>query len=168
MVVSLQIFVVSCGCLIGQLLLSAEKSSHELSTIDQLQRIIGACSNYLSDLLKDCIEAIHLLENKTSSVRRLVYTKLAFCLEQMLSFAGMVHKMKLHQEECFINVSIFIRCTKSVQLALVDPNIQVLKCLLYHICIITSIDLYNDIDELSFIGSSYRVASAEEHDSENK
>ncbi|XP_021759988.1 protein SWEETIE-like isoform X1 [Chenopodium quinoa] len=103
-----------------------EKYVLKLDDIHHLQSIIGACQNFTSDFAKDCIEAIHLLENRRSNVRRLLYAKLAFCLEQMLSFADLVYKMELCPEKKSAkNVATFLGCTRSIQLVIMDANLQV-------------------------------------------
>ncbi|KNA19796.1 hypothetical protein SOVF_058220 [Spinacia oleracea] len=97
-----------------------------VDAVHHLQSIIGACQNFSSDFAKDCIEAIHLLENRRSNMRRLLYAKLAFCLEKNLSFADLVCKMELcPDKKSFKNVATFVGCTRSVQIVIMDANVQV-------------------------------------------
>ncbi|CAO2817215.1 unnamed protein product [Amaranthus hypochondriacus] len=97
-----------------------------LDVVHDLQSIIGACQNFTSDFAKDCIEVIHLLENRKSNMRRLLYAKLVFCLEQMLSFADMAYKMELCPEKkSSRNVATSISCVRCMQLVIMDANVQV-------------------------------------------
>uniref|UniRef100_A0A803LAT9 HEAT repeat-containing protein n=1 Tax=Chenopodium quinoa TaxID=63459 RepID=A0A803LAT9_CHEQI len=103
-----------------------DKSVLTLDAVHHLQSIVGACQNFTSDFAIDCIEAIHLLENRRSNVRRLLHAKLAFCLEQMLSFADLVYKMELCPEKKSTkNVATFLGCTRSIRLVIMDANLQV-------------------------------------------
>ncbi|GAB4832302.1 hypothetical protein Ancab_006313 [Ancistrocladus abbreviatus] len=118
-------FVLSTSALLKMFI--DDKSDLE-DTIIQLQMIIGACQNAIANLMKDCIEAIHLLENRPSSMRRIVHRKLAFCLEQTLLLSSLVYKIELLQgDKCInsINMSIFTECTKCVEIVLIDSSIQV-------------------------------------------
>lgn len=104
----------------------ADNSILGVDAVHHLQSIIGACQNFSSDFAKDCIEAIHLLENRRSNMRRLLYAKLAFCLEKNLSFADLVCKMELcPDKKSFKNVATFVGCTRSVQIVIMDANVQV-------------------------------------------
>lgn len=106
--------------------LCADISIPGLDVVHDLQSIIGACQNFTSDFAKDCIEVIHLLENRKSNMRRLLYAKLVFCLEQMLSFADMAYKMELCPEKkSSRNVATSISCVRCMQLVIMDANVQV-------------------------------------------
>ncbi|KAK9742494.1 hypothetical protein RND81_03G176900 [Saponaria officinalis] len=101
-----------------------EKSIHRFDTVRQLQMITGACQDAILNFVKDCIEAIHRLENRTSSLRKLVYAKLTFCLEQMLFFADLMYKIDPSPEnDCSMNISR--GCIRSISPVLVDANIHV-------------------------------------------
>ncbi|KAH9602675.1 hypothetical protein KSS87_010209 [Heliosperma pusillum] len=113
----------TCGLLNN---LAGEKSNRENVTAHQLQMIIGAGQHAISSLAKDCIEAIGLLENETSKLRRLVYAKLTFCLEQMLFFADLLFKMELSAEEgCSTNATFSCGCISSFSFVLVHANMKV-------------------------------------------
>ncbi|XP_074287369.1 protein SWEETIE [Silene latifolia] len=117
-------FVVhTCGLLNN---LVGEKSNREIVTAHHLQMIIGAGQNAVSNLAKDCIEAICLLENKMSNLRRLVFAKLTFCLEQMLFFADLLFKMELSPEEgCSTNATFSCGCIRSFSFVLMHANMKV-------------------------------------------
>ncbi|GAB2299959.1 hypothetical protein Dimus_034004 [Dionaea muscipula] len=105
-----------------------DKYDHDDYTIFQLQKIMGACQNAIGNLLRDCIEAIHLLKTANSGSRKLVHTKLAFCLEQTLHFAHLAYKVELVQEsKCTnsVNMAIFTDCINSTKFVLADANIEV-------------------------------------------
>ncbi|GMH27186.1 hypothetical protein Nepgr_029029 [Nepenthes gracilis] len=108
--------------------IGGDKSDQDEKIILQLQMILGACQNAIANLTMDCIEGIHLLENKNSRLRKLVHTKLAFGLEQTLFFADLIYKIELLQgSKCVnsVNMAIFADCTKCIKIVFADANIQV-------------------------------------------
>ncbi|KAL9230110.1 hypothetical protein vseg_005500 [Gypsophila vaccaria] len=101
-----------------------EKSINGLDTVHQLQIITGACQDAILKFVKDCIEAIHLLENRVSNLRKLVYAKLTFCLEQLLFFADLMYKMDPSQKDDY-SMNIASGCIRSIAPVLMDANIHV-------------------------------------------
>ncbi|KAL9263368.1 SWEETIE-like protein [Drosera capensis] len=94
----------------------------------QAQKIIGACQNAVDNLMRDCIEGIHILKSENHSSRRLLLTKLAFCLEQTLGFSDLVYNIELVQESTSsnsINMAVFTNCINSMKAVLSDENIEV-------------------------------------------
>lgn len=105
-----------------------DMSKVDEDTMLQLQMIITARENAINSLTTECAEAIHLLENKKSNLRRLMHTKLAFCLEQTLNFASLLCKIEVLQGRKSvdsISMATFADCVKCIDRVLMDDNIQV-------------------------------------------
>ncbi|KAL8161118.1 hypothetical protein V2J09_012607 [Rumex salicifolius] len=118
-------FVQSTDMLLRRLV--EDESNLDDSTMLQLQTIITASENATKDLTTECVEAIHLLENKKSNLRRLMNTKLAFCLEQTLNFASLAYKIIVLQRKSVDSISMatFADCVKCFDRVLMDESIQV-------------------------------------------
>ncbi|KAG6716276.1 hypothetical protein I3842_04G041200 [Carya illinoinensis] len=96
--------------------------------IQYLRAVIGTCLTVIANLTKDCIEGIHVLENKRSDFRKLLQMKLAFSGEQTISFAKLVHEIQcLGQTKDIhpIYSTLFTYCTECIRTLLTDVNIQV-------------------------------------------
>ncbi|PSR87811.1 HEAT repeat-containing protein isoform 1 [Actinidia chinensis var. chinensis] len=107
-----------------------DKSTLGDESICYLRTIIGACLDAIASLTKNCIESIHLVENKTSSSCKLLQMKLAFALEQMSSLAKLAYEIVClgeNQENDPILFTVIQHCTKCIQIVLTDTNIQVLS-----------------------------------------
>lgn len=106
----------------------ADKSDVGDDFIHHIRVIFGACLNELSNLSKDCIQSIHLLENK-SDLCILQQAKLVFSLEQILLFAKLIHDMEFLEQDGDrgrpVYFTMFKHCTKCIQTVLSDSNIQV-------------------------------------------
>lgn len=97
----------------------------------QMRKILGTCLNVITNLTKDCIKCIHVLENKRSDLLTLMQTKLAFSLEQTISFAKLGYEMDYLGENTdggLIYYTMFKFCTRCVQTVLTDSSIQVRPC----------------------------------------
>ncbi|XP_048328605.2 protein SWEETIE isoform X2 [Ziziphus jujuba] len=95
--------------------------------IHYMQMILGACLNAMSNLSKDCIESIHLVENK-SDLRISLQAQLVFSLEQIISFAKLVHDMEFLEENGDsdpVFLMMYKNCTRCIHTVLGDSNIQV-------------------------------------------
>lgn len=93
-----------------------------------LRAVLGTCLNMVANLTKDCIDGIHLLENKRSASRKLLQMKLVFCVEQTITFAKLVHEIQClgkSKGSDPIYFTLFKYCTKCIQTLLTDSNIQV-------------------------------------------
>ncbi|XP_062009645.1 protein SWEETIE isoform X1 [Rosa rugosa] len=94
----------------------------------QMRKILGTCLNVITDLTKDCIKCIHMLENKRSDSHTLLQTKLAFSLEQTISFAKLGYEMDYLEDNTdgdSIYYGMFKYCTRCVQTVLTDSSLQV-------------------------------------------
>ncbi|KAF5457431.1 hypothetical protein F2P56_021532, partial [Juglans regia] len=107
---------------------AAENSKLGDDGVQYLRAVIGTCLNVIANLTKDCIEGIHVLENKRSDLRKLLQMKLAFSAEQTISFAKLVHEIQcLGQSKDIhpIYFTLFMYCTECIRTLLIDVNIQV-------------------------------------------
>lgn len=96
-----------------------------------MRKILGTCLNVITNLTKDCIKCIHVLENKRSDLHTLMQTKLAFSLEQTISFAKLGYEMDYlgdNTDGGLIYYTMFKYCTRCVQTVLTDSSIQVCPC----------------------------------------
>ncbi|XP_010419035.1 PREDICTED: HEAT repeat-containing protein 5B-like [Camelina sativa] len=93
-----------------------------------IRAIFGACLHMVDDLTKDCINGIHLVDNKRSGLRKLLQLKLVFCLEQLFSLAKLAYEFDCPVDETNTN-SICIAMLKSCQISIAavmkDSNVQV-------------------------------------------
>lgn len=96
-----------------------------------LRAILGTCLNVLANLIKECIKGIHLLDNKRSDLRKLLQMKLAFSVEQTVSFAKLVHGIHClgSNSSDAIYFTLLKYCTECIRMSLVDSNIQVNRSL---------------------------------------
>lgn len=85
------------------------------------------CLSVVASLTKDCIEGFHLQEVKSFNKQKLIHTKLAFSLEQIISIA----KLSLDSKyvECEASISIRVSalrcCLRCIQAVISDSNMQV-------------------------------------------
>ncbi|XP_050383979.1 protein SWEETIE isoform X2 [Argentina anserina] len=94
----------------------------------QMRKILGTCLNEITNLTKDCIKCIQMLENKRSDLHALLQTKLAFSLEQTISFAKLSYEMDYirdHTDGDSMYYGMFKYCTRCVQTVLTDSSLQV-------------------------------------------
>ncbi|XP_061348491.1 protein SWEETIE-like isoform X3 [Gastrolobium bilobum] len=93
-----------------------------------LREVFRTCLSIVAALTKDCIEGFHLQEVKSFNQRKLIHTKLAFALEQIISIAKLALEIK-YVEDCdgsnSICVSALRYCIRCMQTVLSDSNIQV-------------------------------------------
>jgi hypothetical protein len=102
-----------------------EKSKLDNDDICYLRKIIGASLDLVTNLGKDCIKNMHILDDKRLSSTKLLQTKLAISLEQLFSFTKLSYEfesMHNNQEHLY---TIFTHCTSFIQTLLADPIIQV-------------------------------------------
>ncbi|XP_059452821.1 protein SWEETIE isoform X2 [Corylus avellana] len=93
-----------------------------------LRAVLGTCLNMVANLTKDCIDGIHLLENKRSTLRKLLQMKLVFCVEQTITFTKLVHEIQClgkSKGSDPIYFTLFKYCTECIRTLLADSNIQV-------------------------------------------
>ncbi|KAM7267217.1 hypothetical protein ACFE04_009383 [Oxalis oulophora] len=93
----------------------------------QHEAVLGTYLNVITDLSTNCINNIHKSENKKSEQRKLLHSKLAFSLEQTILLAKVAWEIECVEDGnpssiCF---AVFKYCTKCVQAALSDSDIQV-------------------------------------------
>ncbi|XP_034224220.1 protein SWEETIE isoform X2 [Prunus dulcis] len=105
-----------------------DKSGIGEDGILHMRKILRTCLNVITDLTKDCIKCIHLQENKSSDLHILQQTKLAFSLQQIISFAKLGYEMDYLEDNTdgdLVYYTMFKYCTKCVQTVLSDSNKQV-------------------------------------------
>ncbi|KAL4652128.1 hypothetical protein ACB092_01G210800 [Castanea dentata] len=93
-----------------------------------LRTVIGTCLDVISNLTTDFIEDIHLLEYKRSDLRKLHQMKIAFSVEQTISFAKLVHEIEgLDESEGSdpVYFTLFKCCTECIRTLLTDSSILV-------------------------------------------
>lgn len=111
----------------------ADECKADEDDIPHMKMIFGICLNAISNLSKDCIQKIHLLESK-SGLPTLWQAKLAFSVEQTILFAKLIHEIGClgeHSDSDHVYFTVFKCCTQCVQNILNDSNIQV-TCFLLH------------------------------------
>lgn len=96
--------------------------------IRQLASINSACLDAACSLTRDCVKAIHCLENKMSNERKLLLLKLAFSIEQIFSYANLafVFESPGRKEESNPVLLKLLQCSiYQVQAVLTNSNVQV-------------------------------------------
>ncbi|XP_027350855.1 protein SWEETIE [Abrus precatorius] len=97
-------------------------------SILHLRDMLGTCLSVVAALTKDCIEGFHLQEVKSFNQRKLIHTKLAFSLEQIISISKLARESK-YAEDCEASSSICFSalryCIRCIQTVLSDSNMQV-------------------------------------------
>ncbi|CAA7023533.1 unnamed protein product [Microthlaspi erraticum] len=122
----------------NELLLKLTRTSSQESKTDatslaadsdfHLRAIFGACLHVVGDLTKDCINGIHLMDNKRSGLRKLFQLKLAFCLEQLFSLAKLAYEFDCPGDETDTNsicIAMLKSCHISIAAVVKDSNMQV-------------------------------------------
>ena len=97
-----------------------------------LRTVIGTCLDVITNLTTDFIEDIHLLEYKRSDSRKLHQMKIAFSVEQTISFAKLVHEIEgLDESEGSdpVYFTLFKCCTECIRTLLTDSSILVNRSL---------------------------------------
>lgn len=97
-----------------------------------LRTVIGTCLDVIANLTTDFIEDIHLLEYKRSDLRKLHQMKIAFSVEQTISFAKLVHEIEgLDESEGSdpVYFTLFKCCTECIRTLLTDSSILVNRSL---------------------------------------
>ncbi|KAK7304321.1 hypothetical protein VNO77_45189 [Canavalia gladiata] len=93
-----------------------------------LRDMLGTCLGVVAALTKDCIEGFHLQEVTSFNQRKLLHTKLAFSLEQIISISRLALESK-YGEDCEASNSICFSavryCIRCIQTVLSDSNMQV-------------------------------------------
>lgn len=93
-----------------------------------IETILEACLNESTNLTRDCIESINLLDDKKTDVRKLLLLKLAFSLEQTVLVAKLAYEHALlggeRESDCKF-LSVLTCCTNSIRSVFSDSNIQV-------------------------------------------
>ncbi|RDY13657.1 Protein SWEETIE, partial [Mucuna pruriens] len=83
-----------------------------------LRDMFGTCLSVVAALTKDCIEGFHLQEVKSFNQRRLIHTKLAFSLEQIISISKLALESK-YAKDCEARNSICVGalryCVRCIQ-----------------------------------------------------
>ncbi|KAJ9561951.1 hypothetical protein OSB04_007111 [Centaurea solstitialis] len=105
-----------------------EKSTLDEDALCYLRTITGACLNLNVNLTNDCINSIHLLEDKMTNSSKLPQKKLAFSLEQIITFAKLSYEIELfseNQERKAIFYGMLCHCSNSFHEVLNDRYIQV-------------------------------------------
>lgn len=99
--------------------------------ITQLVSITRACLSATASLTNDCVQAIHQLGDKCSSLHKILLLKLAYSVEQIFSYATLAFDFEGPGESRESNLLLYrvlhlsIQCLRTV---LTDSNIQVTKC----------------------------------------
>ncbi|KAL3525448.1 hypothetical protein ACH5RR_013820, partial [Cinchona calisaya] len=73
---------------------TVDKSELDSDGVCQLRIINHACLNASASLITDCIERIHQMEDQRSNQRKLLHMKLAFSLENIVSFAKLAFELE--------------------------------------------------------------------------
>ncbi|KAJ8751677.1 hypothetical protein K2173_025839 [Erythroxylum novogranatense] len=98
---------------------------HGDDAVHYLSVTIGTCLNTISDLMKDCMKGMSLLESKRTDLRKLLQLKLSFSLEQVVFFAKLAYEIDCFQEGNPIWLAAFNYCSACFQTVLDDRNLQV-------------------------------------------
>uniref|UniRef100_A0A1J3HBB6 HEAT repeat-containing protein 5B n=1 Tax=Noccaea caerulescens TaxID=107243 RepID=A0A1J3HBB6_NOCCA len=146
----------------NELLLKLTRTSSQESKTDainlaadsdfHLRAIFGACLHMVGDLTKDCINGIHLVDNKRSGLRKLFQLKLAFCLEQLFSLAKLAYEFDCTGDETDTNsicIAMLKSCHISIAAVVKDSNMQVQATALQ--VLKSLVQRYNNPDEKSFV-----------------
>ncbi|KAK4416508.1 protein SWEETIE [Sesamum alatum] len=113
---------------IASLLKRLSKSELGADGITHLVSITRACLNATFSLTNDCVQAIHQLENKRSSLHKMLLLKLAYSVEQFFSYATLAFVFEGPGENQENNpllsrgLHLSIQCIESV---LTDSDIQI-------------------------------------------
>ncbi|BBH06892.1 HEAT repeat-containing protein [Prunus dulcis] len=116
-----------CFSKVDEFFKCTDKSGIGEDGILHMRKILRTCLNVITDLTKDCIKCIHLQENKSSDLHILQQTKLAFSLQQIISFAKLGYEMDYLEDNTdgdLVYYTMFKYCTKCVQTVLSDSNKQ--------------------------------------------
>lgn len=108
----------------------ADATSFAADSSVHLKAIFGACLHTVGDLTKDCINGIHLVDNKRSGLRKLLQLKLVFCLEQHFSLAKLAYEFDCPGDETDTNsicIAMLKSCHISIAAVVKDSNVQVAK-----------------------------------------
>ncbi|XP_010528470.1 PREDICTED: HEAT repeat-containing protein 5B isoform X2 [Tarenaya hassleriana] len=93
-----------------------------------LSTVLGACLDMVGELTRDCVEGIHLVDNKGSKLQKLLQLKLVFCLEQLFSLAKLAYEIDFPGDGSQDNLICFYvlkPCLVSFQTVVRDSNLQV-------------------------------------------
>ncbi|PWA87585.1 HEAT repeat-containing protein [Artemisia annua] len=104
------------------------KSKLDDDAICYLRTITRTCLNMNINMTNDCIKNIHQLEDKMTNSSKLPQKKLAFSLEQIITFAKLAYEIELisdNQESKPIFYSMLCQCRNSFHEVLKDQHIQV-------------------------------------------
>ncbi|KAL1208787.1 Protein SWEETIE [Cardamine amara subsp. amara] len=146
----------------NELLLELTRASSEKPSTDatnftadsnvHLKAVFGACLHTVGDLTKDCINGIHLVDNKRSGLRKLLQLKLVFCLEQLFSLAKLAYEFDCPGDETDTNsirIAMLKSCHISIAAVVKDSNVQVQATVLQ--VLKSLVQRYNNPEEKSFV-----------------
>nr|KYP59481.1 HEAT repeat-containing protein 5B [Cajanus cajan] len=128
MCLSEAIDMVNCTSPLLKRIIDDEAEAAPDDSILPLKDMFGTCLSVVAALTKDCIEGFHLQEVKSFNQRKLMHTKLAFSLEQIISISKLALESK-YAEDCEARNSICVGalryCVRCIQTVLSDSNMQV-------------------------------------------
>ncbi|XP_073155187.1 protein SWEETIE isoform X2 [Henckelia pumila] len=110
------------------LLKGYEKSELVADGITHLASITRACLSATARFTKDCIDAIHQLDNKSSHLRKVLYLKLAFSVELVFSLASLAFVCEGpgdSQESSPVLYKMLHHSIQCIQAMLADSDIQI-------------------------------------------
>ncbi|CAJ1844953.1 unnamed protein product [Sphenostylis stenocarpa] len=120
--------MVNCTSPLLKRIIDDEPEPEPDDSIIRLRAMFGTCLSVVAALTKDCIEGFHLQEVKNFNQRRIIHTKLAFSLEQIISVSKLALESK-YAEDCEARNSICVGalkyCIRCIQTLLIDSNTQV-------------------------------------------
>ncbi|XP_057443151.1 protein SWEETIE-like [Lotus japonicus] len=90
-----------------------------------LREMFETCLSVVASLTKDCIEGFHLQEVKSFNKQKLIHTKLAFSLEQIISIAKLSLDSKYVECEASISIRALRCCLRCIQAVISYSNMQV-------------------------------------------
>lgn len=109
---------------------TSDKPQIDGDGICEMKLVNQACLSSSTSLITDCIERIHMWEDKRSSQCKLMQKKLAIALEHLVSFSKIAFELDCPGEvqELDLELSTVLRhSTECMRTVLNDCNIQVLS-----------------------------------------
>ncbi|KAK9116093.1 hypothetical protein Sjap_015040 [Stephania japonica] len=99
----------------------------DINHSDNLMIVFGAWQNAITTLTDDCINSLHLLQNKMMDASKLLKLKLAFFLEQTYFLAKLVYETQscLENDNTLFLCTFYGCCIQCMKTAINDSNIQV-------------------------------------------
>ncbi|KAK9106905.1 hypothetical protein Syun_022916 [Stephania yunnanensis] len=117
------IFQLSVSLLKNYVMDQAKDINHS----DNLIIVFGAWQNSITSLTDDCINSLHLLQNKMVEASQLLKLKLAFFLEQTYFLAKLVYETQscLENDNALFLCTLYGCCIQCLKTSINDSNIQV-------------------------------------------